>query len=144
MRALQAPLWSIASATPHLSKHMPDCMWVQWAGQPQTTGGGGGHGGVAALPRLLLPGEGGRSGPVLHQRGRRERLRPAGGAQLPRPGGERWLDDAAPLTLAKPIYHLRFEPYIMRLWPRLSNSNGGLNANQMQQNWMPQRSPRQA
>ena len=61
---------------------------VQWAGPSQAAGGGGGHRGLAEESGLLGPGESWRSGPFLHQRGRRQRLRPARGAQLPRPGGE--------------------------------------------------------
>lgn len=61
---------------------------VQRAGPSQAAGGGGGHRGLAEESRLLGPGASGRSGPLLHQRGRRQRLRPARGAQLPRPEGE--------------------------------------------------------
>ena len=64
------------------------CLSVQWAGSSETAGGGGGHWGLADDSRLLWPGESGWSGPLLHQRGRRQRLRPACSAQLPRPGGE--------------------------------------------------------
>lgn len=61
---------------------------LQRAGPPQAAGGGGGHRGLAEGSGLLWPAEGGGGGPVLHQRGRCERLCPARGAQLPRPAGE--------------------------------------------------------
>lgn len=61
---------------------------MQRAGQAEAAAAGGGHRGLAEEDALLRPGEGGRSGPVLHQRGPRQRLRPAGGAQLPGAGGE--------------------------------------------------------
>lgn len=56
---------------------------VQRAGPAEAAAAGGGHGGLAEADTLLGPAEGGRSGPVLHQRRPGQRLRPARGAQLP-------------------------------------------------------------
>lgn len=56
---------------------------VQWAGPSQAAGGGGGHRGLDEESRLLGPAASWRRGFVLHQRRWRQRLRPAGGPQLP-------------------------------------------------------------
>lgn len=82
-------IWaSVPCVCPVVTVGLSPLLPVQRAGPSQAAGGGGGHRGLAEESGLLGPGESWRSGPFLHQRGRRQRLRPARGAQLPRLGGE--------------------------------------------------------